>query len=266
MIGCLGVFVCGCVVGSAVAFLVLALCTTAGRSDRADEFEIVVRRIAEWDCLNPPNAELLGDLPWLASLVKGALGKEVGEWTSIGAYLGELKAENARLKQQMELGKLRLGDSMMTQNAVSTATPWPSRSAPSCWTATRIVIYRLMRALRGGGLMDITIGRIVIYRLTEQDADEINRRRVRDGVYHEQWPAGAQAHVGTEAMAGADYPMVVTHVTNRVPARASGQVLLDGNDVLWVRDRPEYIAPQGRNIQAPKPGEIVGRWRFPPLV
>ena len=34
-----------------------------------------LRAIDEWDCLNPPDSELLLDLPWLRSIVNEGLGE-----------------------------------------------------------------------------------------------------------------------------------------------------------------------------------------------
>ncbi len=96
--------------------------------------------------------------------------------------------------------------------------------------------------------MEITTGRIVLYKLTEQDAAEINRRRTTGGSISERiknngmelsqatnipdtWPLGTQAHIGNSATAGEQYPMVVTRVWS--PGCVNGQVLLDGNDCFW---------------------------------
>ena len=97
-----------------------------------------------------------------------------------------------------------------------------------------------------------TIGRIVQYRLSEDDAKAINRRRtdgasiaarmkqevqLRGGeqptIYG--WPAGAQAHIGNNVAEGDTFPMLITRVwgTNATSA-VNGQAFLDGNDVLWV--------------------------------
>lgn len=91
-----------------------------------------------------------------------------------------------------------------------------------------------------------TIGRIVHYRLSEDDAKQINRRRTTgasiaqrlaygDDPQFKAWPAGAQAHIGNDAREGDAYPMLITRVWGDVPTAAvNGQCFLDGNDVLWV--------------------------------
>jgi hypothetical protein len=106
--------------------------------------------------------------------------------------------------------------------------------------------------------MDITIGRIVLYELTEQDAAQINRRRTnagqiaarikRNSEESTHWPIGAQAHIGNEAAGGQLFPMLVTRVSES--RLAAGQVFLDGNDCLWVP-----LAPEGRG---------PGNWSWPP--
>ena len=99
-----------------------------------------------------------------------------------------------------------------------------------------------------------TIGRIVHYRLSADDASQINRRRTSGAsialrmktfaksaedtadppvVYG--WPEGAQAHIGNVATEGDTFPMLVTKVWGDNPSSAvNGQAFLDGNDVLWV--------------------------------
>lgn len=85
------------------------------------------------------------------------------------------------------------------------------------------------------------IGRIVRYRLTEEDVRQINRRRtssqsIRDRINEGKWPLGAQAHMGAEVNVGDELPLIITEVK---PLTICGQVLLNGNDVLWVRDIQE---------------------------
>jgi hypothetical protein len=43
---------------------------------RAAEAEKVLRTIQQWDCLNPPDAALCADLPWIKHLVDDALRAE----------------------------------------------------------------------------------------------------------------------------------------------------------------------------------------------
>ena len=62
--------------------------------------------------------------------------------------------------------------------------------------------------------MTPTIGRIVLYTLSEQDAVQINRRRTigsaiadrlaydRGDLMMKAWPTGAQAHIGNDAKEG----------------------------------------------------------------
>lgn len=79
----------------------------------------------------------------------------------------------------------------------------------------------------------VTKGDIVLYRLTSDDAEQVNRRRVPGAGHGEGWPAGAQSHHGNHVKAGDVCPMVVVEVFNDI-GKANGQVLLDGNDTLWV--------------------------------
>lgn len=81
--------------------------------------------------------------------------------------------------------------------------------------------------------MKPSIGRIVHYTISDHDAEMINRRRVAKP--HEPgWPAGAVAHSGNSVRAGEIYPLIITRVWNEDPGTINGQVLLDGNDSLWV--------------------------------
>lgn len=99
-----------------------------------------------------------------------------------------------------------------------------------------------------------TIGRIVHYRLSAQDVEEITRRRTtRKSIADRMkrsvasssdtdivfgWPAGAQAHIGNEVTEGAVFPMLIVAVWG--PAATSsvnGQVFLDGCDVFWALSR-----------------------------
>lgn len=100
------------------------------------------------------------------------------------------------------------------------------------------------------------IGRIVHYRLSEEAAQQINRRRT-DGMSIQQrmkadpaqWPAGAQAHIGNSAEAGQTYPMLLVKVAGTM---VNGQVFLDGNDVYWASEVSEGVG--------------VGEYSWPPRV
>ena len=83
-----------------------------------------------------------------------------------------------------------------------------------------------------------TIGRIVHYTLSKQDADEINRRR-KDAKLHRaehiEASSGVQVHVGNDVREGDVYPLIITRVWGSTPESAiNGQVALDGNDLFWV--------------------------------
>ena len=91
--------------------------------------------------------------------------------------------------------------------------------------------------------MIVTIGRIVHYILSEQDAENINRRRVAKP-YDPGWPPGAQAHVGNFVKAGEIVPMIVCVVwTNEPNSGVNGQAFLDGNDSLWVTSAQQGTTP-----------------------
>lgn len=83
-------------------------------------------------------------------------------------------------------------------------------------------------------------GRIVHYTLSEQDADDIARRRVdaRNSLdWHREHRTGAVVHLGNSVKAGDVYPLIITRVWAARPTTdtsVNGQVLLDGNDTLWV--------------------------------
>ena len=100
-----------------------------------------------------------------------------------------------------------------------------------------------------------SVGRIVHYRLSEQDAVAINRRRAAD-TRSAAWPVGAQAHVGNSVGAGEVVPLIVVRVWPDeygpgVPG-INGQAILDGNDALWVLSAKE--------------GADLGTWAWPPRV
>lgn len=85
-----------------------------------------------------------------------------------------------------------------------------------------------------------TIGRIVHYMLSEQEAGEINARRKgaqnlnAAGVTLASQNLGPQIHQGNQVSEGDVFPMIITRVWGDQPDSAvNGQVLLDGNDTLW---------------------------------
>ena len=99
--------------------------------------------------------------------------------------------------------------------------------------------------------MNPTTGRIVHYVLTKENVTEINRRRVSNVGHGEDWPAGAQAHVGSEVHPGDILPMIVTAVWSN--NGVDGQVFLNGNDTLWVTS--VWWSEK----------QDLGRWTWPPI-
>ncbi len=82
----------------------------------------------------------------------------------------------------------------------------------------------------------LTICRTLIYTFTEQDAQEVNRRRtnaesIKARLRDQVWPAGAQAHIGNPVQAGDQFPATVVKVWSENCANV--RVMLDGNDDLW---------------------------------
>lgn len=99
-----------------------------------------------------------------------------------------------------------------------------------------------------------SLGRIVVYVLSEQDAEQINRRRTNGKSIQERlaqqppaWPAGAQAHIGNYASAGDEVPCLIVHVWpdefGSGISGINGQAFLDGNDSLWVTSVKEGTEP-----------------------
>jgi hypothetical protein len=102
-----------------------------------------------------------------------------------------------------------------------------------------------------------SVGRIVHYRLTAQDAEQVNRRRAdtrRHLEDHRALATGVQVHVGNDAREGEVVALVITRAIDpRDQGTVNGKVLLDGNDDLWVTSR------QGGIYEDPTPG----RWWSP---
>ncbi|MCI3271386.1 hypothetical protein [Streptomyces cylindrosporus] len=91
--------------------------------------------------------------------------------------------------------------------------------------------------------MKPTIGRIVHYTLSQQDADAINKRRAdahnlnAAGVTLASQALGPQIHVGNHAFEGDVYPAMVVRIFHPETTTANLQVFLDGNDTYWATSR-----------------------------
>lgn len=89
-----------------------------------------------------------------------------------------------------------------------------------------------------------SVGRIVHYTLSEQDAVEINRRRadfhayVRDGGLREG-TTGYVGHVGNHAQEGDVYPAMIVRRFHPDTTTVNLQVFLDGNDTYWATSREQ---------------------------
>ena len=93
--------------------------------------------------------------------------------------------------------------------------------------------------------------RVVLYVLSEEDAADVNQQR-RQAARLGKRRDGVQIHAGERAHEGDEYPMVIVRVHGDEPdahSPVNGQVLLDGNDTLWVRRRGV--------------GEGPGSWHWP---
>jgi hypothetical protein len=108
------------------------------------------------------------------------------------------------------------------------------------------------------------VGRMVIYKITEEQAVQINRRRTSGREIAERiakntpessaWPLGAQAHIGNVAVPGQYFPMVIVRIWpdefGPYMHGVNGQVFLDGNDTFWVTSASQ--------------GTSNGQWDWPP--
>lgn len=93
-----------------------------------------------------------------------------------------------------------------------------------------------------------TVGRVVLYSLTENDAIQINQRR-RDAVqkYHmHQWQRnGTQLHQGNDVNAGDVCAADIVRVFGSTPeAMVNLKVKLDGNDDYWATSRKVSDEPK----------------------
>lgn len=103
-----------------------------------------------------------------------------------------------------------------------------------------------------------TIGRIVLYTLTDAEAEAINKRREDYKAFeklHRPAPAagepganGHQAHFGNSASAGQQYPALVVRCFGGDAVNL--KVELDGSDTYWATSAT--------------PGNGDGHWVWPP--
>ena len=96
----------------------------------------------------------------------------------------------------------------------------------------------------------ITIGQVVIYKLSDVDVERIIHRRnteitIAESLSENRWSKVTQAHIGNWVGVGEEYPLIVTRTFERTDGifGVNGQVLLDGNDVLWVTSVKEGNDP-----------------------
>lgn len=103
-----------------------------------------------------------------------------------------------------------------------------------------------------------SVGRVVHYRLSDSDAEQVTRRRDDAKAkmdWHRTERTGAMVHIGNPVKSGDVYPMVIVRVWSDDPdydTAIQGQVLLDGSDTLWVTSRQQ--------------GDLPGQWFEPPRV
>lgn len=101
-----------------------------------------------------------------------------------------------------------------------------------------------------------SVGRIVHYSLSEDDAERINKRRddaekSRARIADEA--VGYVAHVGNRAEAGQVLPLLIVRVWS--DTTVNGQVHLDGNDLFWKT-----------SATLATDGPTAGRWSWPERV
>ena len=95
--------------------------------------------------------------------------------------------------------------------------------------------------------MTPSIGRLVHYTLTADDAKQINKRRQDAGLNRaklQEDALGYVAHSGNGVNEGEIYPLLITRVWANDLAGVNGQVFLDGNDSLWVTSVTQGDGPR----------------------
>lgn len=83
-----------------------------------------------------------------------------------------------------------------------------------------------------------SVGQIVLYHLTDGDVAAINSARFPTVGFAQRIlgiMAAPSGKVGSPVATGAVYPMVVTAI-RPLDQSVNGQVILDGNDNLWVNN------------------------------
>ena len=96
-----------------------------------------------------------------------------------------------------------------------------------------------------------SIGRIVHYTLSEQDAERINQLRQDYQLNARPQGTGFVGHVGNQAQEGDVCPAMIVRVFDPRSTTANLKVELDGTDVFWATSRqlgdgPSYWAWPGR--------------------
>lgn len=109
-----------------------------------------------------------------------------------------------------------------------------------------------------------SLGRIVHYRLSEEDATAVNRRRHDARMHlpeHRDGATGVQIHVGNPVSAGEVYAaVIVTQWGGESPTPNTSvnlKVLLDGTDDLWVTSASQGVG-QRQWSEPPRVGAPVG--------
>lgn len=94
-----------------------------------------------------------------------------------------------------------------------------------------------------------TIGRIVLYTLTQDDADRINKRRADSQdwmAFHRKNSNGTMVHVGNYVTPGQQYPAMVVRTFGSFPESCVNlKVELDGSDTYWATSR---VVGEGRGF------------------
>ncbi|WP_282265584.1 hypothetical protein [Stenotrophomonas sp. PS02298] len=160
-----------------------------------------------------------------------------------------LNTNTVALEKAASVGKSETGVAMQAKPSVDMAQQVRDRE----------VSGRALGAALGAGAAQLSIGRLVHYVLSLEDAAKINGVRtngaaIQDRILEDKWSIGAQAHIGNTVSAGDVLPAMVVRV---LPCQqANLQVFLDGNDVFWATSRAE--AAPGRTEP--------GRWHWPARV